>query len=77
MRNYISTVNLMKHKKKLLMICEGKSERELLQAVLKYYPIEAGYEIYEYKTNLHIFAQFLFTRYLNDSIYDSSIKRLS
>lgn len=60
----------MKHKKKLLMICEGKSERELLQAVLKYYPIEAGYEIYEYKTNLHIFAQFLFTRYLNDSIDD-------
>ena len=60
----------MKHKKKLLMICEGKSERELLQAVLKYYPIESGYEIYEYKTNLHIFAQFLFTRYLNDSIDD-------
>lgn len=57
----------MSHKKNILLICEGKDDKLFLQKIIEYYPIDVNYEIYVYETNLHIFANFLFKRYLNDS----------
>lgn len=53
-------------KKNILLVCEGYSEEELLKNIFKSYPIDVSYETYNYQTNIHLFANYLFNNYLNE-----------
>lgn len=52
----------MSHKN-ILFICEGENDEKLLNVILKTYKLNTHFEIYKYKTNIHIFAKHLFQNY--------------
>ena len=54
----------VKKARKILIVCEGNEEEVLHKIIFQIYPISLGYDIYQYKTNVHLFWKFIKDNYL-------------
>ena len=63
--------NLVGTNKKILIICEGSFEVELLKKIIDLYPLDIECSFYEYRTNIHILKTTLLD-YFDEKDFDIS-----
>ncbi len=67
----------MSSDKKILIICEGKDEKSLLEILFSIYPITISFKIYSYGTNIYLLRKHIFENYFDKGFKIDEIDMIS